>query len=35
MTMARPITIRSEWLRAHVRERGGRLFVITGLFVVG
>ncbi|HPW56456.1 MAG: hypothetical protein KA072_12595 [Thermoanaerobaculaceae bacterium] len=30
-----PVTIRSEWLRSHVRERGGRLFVITGIFVVG
>lgn len=33
--MASPITIRSEWVRAYVRERGGRLYVITGVFVVG
>lgn len=33
--MASPVTIRSGWLRSYVRERGGRLYVITGLFVVG
>lgn len=34
-TTAVAVTIRSEWLRSYVRDRGGRLYVITGLFVVG
>ncbi len=33
--MAEPVTIRSEWLCSYVRERGGRLYVIMGIFVVG
>lgn len=35
MTTAASVTIRSEWLRSHVRDRGGRLYVISGIFVVG
>ncbi len=33
--MASPLTIRSGWLRSYVRERGGQLWVVKGLFVVG
>ena len=29
------VTIRSEWLKAFLRERGGRVFVVEGLFVLG
>jgi hypothetical protein len=33
--VAASVTIRSEWLRAFLREHGGRVFVVEGLFVVG